>query len=264
MSVGPQYTVQNAVNSLSDFSDYLRPFTNIDNFSYFYDPERETTRANAPNSPEIWRTHETMESGTHMSTAAQILANRANAALSTGPRTPHGKAASSRNATKHGLSSAFRVLAHEDQQEFDQLLEDLRACHRPRDIHQRLLVDQLAKSQWLLARAQRLQAVAYDLLAGVEDENDPDLAIVKAMRASHADIIGRLERYAASAERSFYKALRELAKQNEANLKQALERKWIERIANAPLPTHPRLQNSPRPAQTNPVAAHPSNPALRL
>ncbi len=96
-----------------------------------------------------------MESETHMSSTAQILANRANAALSTGPRTPQGKAAASRNATKHGLSSAFRVLAHENQEEFDQLLEDLRAYHRPGDIHQRLLVDQLAKSQWLLARAQR-------------------------------------------------------------------------------------------------------------
>ena len=36
----------------------------------------------------------------------------------------------------------------------------MRAYHRPHDIHQRLLVDHMAKSQWLLARAQRLQAVA--------------------------------------------------------------------------------------------------------
>ena len=54
-----------------------------------------------------------------MATTAQLLANQQNAALSTGPRTPDGKAASSPNATKHGLSSAFRVLAHEDQEEFD-------------------------------------------------------------------------------------------------------------------------------------------------
>ena len=186
-----------------------------------------------------------------MPTSAQLLANRNNAALSTGPRTPDGKAASSRNATKHGLSSAFRVLAHENQEEFDQLIQDLRACHRPRDIHQRLLVDQMAKSQWLLARAQRLQAVAYDLLAGVEDDCDPDVAIVKAMRATNADIIGRLERYAASAEKSFYKAHRELTKQNEANRTPAaepkLEAQMIERYINAPLPDHPTCENRPRP-----------------
>ena len=185
-----------------------------------------------------------------MATSAQFLANRNNASLSTGPRTPDGKAASSRNATKHGLSSAFRVLAHEDQEEFDQLVEELRACHHPRDIHQRLLVDQMAKSQWLLARAQRLQAIAYDLLAGVENDSDPDTAIVKAMRASNPDIIGRLERYAASAERSFYKAHRELAKQNEANrttpADPKLQAHMIERYINAPLPDHPTCENRPR------------------
>jgi hypothetical protein len=153
-----------------------------------------------------------------VATSAQLLANRNNAALSTGPRTRDGKAASSRNAIKHDLSSAFRVLAHEDQEEFDRLVEEMRAYHRPHDIHQRLLVDQMARSQWLLARAQRLQAVAYDMLAGVENDGDPDTAIVNAMRVTNPDIIGRLERYAGNAERSFYKAHRELTRQNEANL----------------------------------------------
>ena len=180
-----------------------------------------------------------------MATSAQIIANQKNARLSTGPRTPDGKSASGRNAIKHGLSSAFRVLAHEDQEEFDQLVEDLRAYHRPRDIHQRLLVDQLAKSQWLLARAQRLQAVAYDLLAGAEDASDRDAAIVNAMRAASPDVIGRLERYAASAERSFYKAYRELKKQNEANL--ALSgRSQTHRIPRRrPAPAHAKRTQSP-------------------
>ena len=186
-----------------------------------------------------------------IATSAQFLAKRNNAALSTAPRTPGGKAASSRNATKHGLSSAFRGLAHEDQEEFDQLVEDLRAHHRPRDIHQRLLVDQMAKSQWLLARAQRLQAVAYDLLAGIEDDSDPDAAIVQSRRASKADIIGRLERSAASAERSFYKAHRELNKRNEANRTAPAEpirqAQTIERYINAPLPDHPTCENRARP-----------------
>ncbi len=43
-----------------------------------------------------------------MSTAAHILANRANASLSAGPRTLQGKA-SRRNAARDGLSSAFRA-----------------------------------------------------------------------------------------------------------------------------------------------------------
>ena len=198
-----------------------------------------------------------------MATSAQLLANRNNAALSTGPRTPQGKTASSRNATKHGLSSAFRVLAHEDQEEFDRLVEEMRACYRPRDIHQRLLVDQMAKSQWLLARAQRLQAVAYDLLAGVEND-DPDTAIVKAMRSAKPDIIGRLERYAATAERSFYKAHRELTKQNEANLVRTTEKQMIERFINAPMPDHPQCENRPQRVQNEPNRPRPTAAELAL
>ena len=50
-----------------------------------------------------------------MSTAAQTLANQANAQFSTGPQTPEGKAAASRNAATHGLSnSAFTLLPTED------------------------------------------------------------------------------------------------------------------------------------------------------
>jgi hypothetical protein len=39
-----------------------------------------------------------------MTSARQIAANRANAQLSTGPRTEQGKARASRNARRHGLS----------------------------------------------------------------------------------------------------------------------------------------------------------------
>ena len=42
---------------------------------------------------------------------AQILANRRNAALSTGPKTPEGKEQSRRNALKHGMTGAGVVLA---------------------------------------------------------------------------------------------------------------------------------------------------------
>ena len=40
-----------------------------------------------------------------MATAAQCLANHANAQLSTGPRTGQGKARSAQNHLSHGLSS---------------------------------------------------------------------------------------------------------------------------------------------------------------
>ncbi len=64
-----------------------------------------------------------------MATAAQIAANQANAQKSTGPRTPPGKAASSRNATKHGLSGSTTValLASESDRAY---LEEQKAAWR--------------------------------------------------------------------------------------------------------------------------------------
>jgi hypothetical protein len=64
-----------------------------------------------------------------MATAAQIAANQANALKSTGPKTPPGKAASSRNATKHGLSgpATAGLLASESGRAF---LEEEKAAWR--------------------------------------------------------------------------------------------------------------------------------------
>ena len=52
-----------------------------------------------------------------MATAAQIAANRRNALKSTGPRTGAGKAASSRNALRHGLRARTAVVLGENARE---------------------------------------------------------------------------------------------------------------------------------------------------
>ncbi len=56
-----------------------------------------------------------------MSSTAQILANQQNATQSTGPKSPAGKATSSANAIRHGLSGAFAILPHESRETFDEL-----------------------------------------------------------------------------------------------------------------------------------------------
>jgi hypothetical protein len=53
-----------------------------------------------------------------MTATARATANVANASLSTGPRTEEGKARSSRNAVKHGLTSKHLVIAPGEEQEF--------------------------------------------------------------------------------------------------------------------------------------------------
>ena len=66
-----------------------------------------------------------------MSSEARQSANADNARLSTGPRTDEGKARSSQNARKHGLTAAQFVIAAEDRQEFDELLAQLQTEIRP-------------------------------------------------------------------------------------------------------------------------------------
>ena len=182
-----------------------------------------------------------------MASAAQVLANQQNAQLSSGPRTEAGKAASSRNAVRHGLTGAFRVLAHEDQHEFDQLSTRLVDEHEPKTEHQLFLVEQLAKSQWNLARAQRLLSRALDHMAGLPmDEQDPDTAIVRHMHKTNPNAFQILDRHAKNCESSYYRAYNELKKakqiQNEANsvalMESSANARVIKPVIEAPAPDH--------------------------
>ena len=49
-----------------------------------------------------------------MATNQQAIANKNNAAKSTGPKTEDGKASVSGNALKHGLQSSTKLLLHDE------------------------------------------------------------------------------------------------------------------------------------------------------
>ena len=97
-------------------------------------------------------------------TEKQRAASRRNARKSTGPRTPEGKARSSKNALKHGLLAREAVitsgLAAENPAEFQALLADLREELRPEGVIQETLVERMATCYWRLRRAQRLEIAA--------------------------------------------------------------------------------------------------------
>ena len=88
-----------------------------------------------------------------MTTEAQIEANRRNAQLSTGPRTPEGKARSSQNALKHGiraqaiLDAQFTLLG-EDPQQFASLLDALADDLQPVGAIEATCVEAVALSLW--------------------------------------------------------------------------------------------------------------------
>ena len=60
-----------------------------------------------------------------MTSEKQIAANRRNAMKSTGPKTREGKAASTSNSLKHGLSAQRIVVSGEDPDEFERLIRQL-------------------------------------------------------------------------------------------------------------------------------------------
>jgi hypothetical protein len=145
-----------------------------------------------------------------MTTPAQILANCRNAIRSTGPRSDAGKSTVSQNAAKHGLSTASPVLSSEDQGAFDALVESLTSEFQPQGEHEQFLVRQMAEARWRLARIRLIETAAFDLLLGAETPQTPYSRIAEAMVAKGGDLLSKLERYASAAERSYYKAHKEL------------------------------------------------------
>ena len=85
-----------------------------------------------------------------MATAAQILANQANAQHSTGPATPAGKAASSRNRLNHGFRSATVLLPGDDPAEYEALLTELSEHFDPTDLTDTRFVREMADAEWRL------------------------------------------------------------------------------------------------------------------
>jgi hypothetical protein len=145
-----------------------------------------------------------------MPTEAQIDANRGNALHSTGPRTVEGKSVSSANATKHGLAGSFRVLPHESQDEFDELLAGYHRTFVPATPHEQFLVEEIAQSRWRLARIRRIETAAIQQMLDAAGSSDGDAVLAAALLDNTAGAFKTLQRYAAAAERSYYRALKQL------------------------------------------------------
>jgi hypothetical protein len=97
-----------------------------------------------------------------MATQAQILANRRNAAKSTGPKTPEGKAVVAKNATKHGLFSQGDVVISENQAGFDALREEMLNELAPVGVMESILAERIVSLTWRLKRAERMHNEVID------------------------------------------------------------------------------------------------------
>jgi hypothetical protein len=152
----------------------------------------------------------------------KLEANRRNAQLSTGPTSPEGRKAVSRNAVTHGLRARHVVTLAERPAEFLALWADLEAEWDPQTHAERFLVEQLAVIQFKLGRWEAVESAAvlqsttvclafHDLR---EYETEKGTVRIPDTIDKREDQVNRtLDRYSqftCRLERSWYKALETL------------------------------------------------------
>ena len=182
-----------------------------------------------------------------MATEKQWESNRANAKRSTGPRSAQGKAQSSMNACKHGLTAQTVVIDAEDPLQFDSLCKGLEQEFEPHSLIERELIERLAGIVWRLRRIPRFEAALIQsrcsevsfiknrtelaaevasglvlqepigtIIAAIETKQKPPeppgdkmgLALIRD--SQHQDALGKLSRHEAALMNAFTKTLQML------------------------------------------------------
>ena len=127
-------------------------------------------------------------SAAHTISPQRLAANRANAQLSTGPRSDAGKAQSSLNAVKTGLTGRTVLLPSEDAEAYETHLLQYLEEFAPVGERETQLVQSLADTQWRLARIPSLEAGFFALgrrrCADLFEE-EKNAEVRRAMRNAH-------------------------------------------------------------------------------
>ncbi len=98
-----------------------------------------------------------------MTSTQQIAANRKNAQLSTGPTSDTGKATSSLNAVKTGLTGRTVLLPSDDIAAYEEHVAGTFAEWRPETDREKALVQLIADTDWRLLRIPTLESGIYAL-----------------------------------------------------------------------------------------------------
>ena len=190
-----------------------------------------------------------------MRTDKQVEASRRNGAKSKGPITEEGKAKSSLNGTKHGLSGGHRVLyCNERDDLYQELLAHYMTLFAPVNGVEEDLVLQIVVASWRMKRADNIEAAVVDIqmekqkkwvdktYQDIDDDTRQGLAF---QTKTVGDTVALSGRYHARAIRSYntaYKILREL------------QRDRLKREAQLPPAVQPQLPTEPKKAE--PAPAH--------
>jgi hypothetical protein len=179
-----------------------------------------------------------------MTSEKQIAANRRNALQSTGPKTPAGKAQSSRNSLRHALTGQVALLPAEDRAAHDTFCEELIASLNPETAIEQQLAHSIAEDSWRLNRVCALETNIFALgHAGERRELQLALADAKTF-LSHANSFALLTIYEQRINRSLQRnlaQLRALQQERKAQRQHDLEQATVLAQVNLMngLPYHP-------------------------
>jgi len=154
----------------------------------------------------------------------RLAANRANAQKSTGPRTEEGKAASSKNALRHGLTAKSVVLNVEDTAEYEAFRATIIHSFAPAPGVEQRLAEELTDALWRLKRAQRIEAAAFDHYldtikreiypndAEARDALESEIGLGVVIGEEYAEPFRKLFRYLGANERYYLRLQAQLLK----------------------------------------------------
>lgn len=130
----------------------------------------------------------------------QLIANRNNAKLCTGP---NDTSKTRFNALKHGLRSNQVVLRDESREEFDELCKEVKSFFNPQDGFEDNLVDQIVFAFWRVRRCRYIDRALV--------EENSDLKGVNWINLFGSGCIDKLTRYETHAINQAISAMKLLA-----------------------------------------------------
>ncbi|MBV9033566.1 MAG: hypothetical protein JO182_03645 [Acidobacteriaceae bacterium] len=156
----------------------------------------------------------------------RLAANRANAQLSTGPRTEQGKAISSLNAVKTGLCGHAVLLADEEQaRAYREHVERVFTWWEPDNVEEHALVQALADTQWRLESIPGLESALYAQarLRGEPLLQHPDPVAQRLLLQAQAEVA---EAKALKNLRLHERRLRRQYEKDKAELNEMVHKRW--------------------------------------
>jgi len=200
-----------------------------------------------------------------MPSQSQTNANRKNSQQSTGPRTPEGRARSSRNSTIHGLTGKSPILPGEDPADLLALADQYRTGLHPDGQVEEDLVERMAIATYRLRRILRIEAGYFDYrvracpvpeLHNRNGVTDP-LAWAFQLDCTQRNVLDRLNRYESRIQREYSRCLADLQKLQKMRQKEIVETN--SKSKTTPVPPTPSgdsdVPQEPPPAPPTPAPA---------